>query len=184
MIITITGKPCSGKGTLSKEFCKLYNFEYMCTGDMFRTYAKKIGYDNVLEFQEQSSLVKKADEYVDSQIVKIGKTKSNKNIVIDSRLAWHFIPTSFKVFVDVDIETAGKRLIEANRDTEKTTSLKNAMKQLKSRWTIENQRYLELYGTNNLDLTNYDLVIDSSNKTPKELAEIVYIAYQDFMKKN
>ena len=32
MIITITGKPCSGKGTVSKEFCKKYNFEYIGTG--------------------------------------------------------------------------------------------------------------------------------------------------------
>ena len=52
MIITITGKPCSGKGTVSKEFCKKYNFKYLCTGDMFRELAKQYGYSTVLEFQQ------------------------------------------------------------------------------------------------------------------------------------
>ena len=33
MIITITGKPCSGKGTVSKLFCEKYDFKYICTGE-------------------------------------------------------------------------------------------------------------------------------------------------------
>ena len=75
MIITITGKPCSGKGTVAKEFCKKYNFEYICTGDMFREYAKKLGYDNILTFQEEDPRVKEVDNIVDSSIEQLGKTK-------------------------------------------------------------------------------------------------------------
>ena len=66
MIITITGKPCSGKGTVAKEFCKTYNFEYICTGDMFREHAKKLGYDNILTFQEEDPRVKQVDMVVDN----------------------------------------------------------------------------------------------------------------------
>ena len=56
MIITITGKPCSGKGTVSKILCDKYNFEYICTGDMFRTLAYSYGYDNILEFQKDERI--------------------------------------------------------------------------------------------------------------------------------
>ena len=61
MIITITGKPCSGKGTVSKIFCQKYNFEYICTGDMFRELAKSYGYEDVLEFQKDE-VCKNADK--------------------------------------------------------------------------------------------------------------------------
>ena len=44
---------------------------------------------------------KEVDKIVDDSIFKLGQTKLNENIVIDSRLAWHFIPNSFKVFIDV-----------------------------------------------------------------------------------
>ena len=118
MIITITGKPCSGKGTVAKEFCKKYGFEYICTGDMFREYAKEFGYDDILTFQEEDPRVRQIDEKVDSRIKEIGTTQANDNIVIDSRLAWHFVPKSFKVFIDVDDINGGKRLMGAKRETE------------------------------------------------------------------
>ena len=183
MIITITGKPCSGKGTVAKEFCKKHNFEYICTGDMFRSYAKQFGYDNILSFQEQDSRVKQIDKLVDDKVAEIGKTRANENIVIDSRLAWYFVPNSFKVFIDVDNVTAGERLLSANRDTEKSSSLEDAITMLQSRWNVENERYLELYQVNNLNLNNYDFVIDSSKLTPEKVVEEIHESYSNFIKK-
>lgn len=183
MIITITGKPCSGKGTVAKEFCKEYNFEYICTGDMFREHAKKLGYDNILTFQEEDPRVREVDGTVDNAISELGKTRIRDNIVIDSRLAWHFIPNSFKVFIDVNSTTAGQRLIEADRETEKTSSLSDAIKKLETRWQVENDRYWELYQTNNLNLSNYDLIIDSSNLTPTEIMKKIHLEYIKFIQK-
>ena len=183
MIITITGKPCSGKGTVAKEFCKQYNFEYICTGDMFRNFAKQFGYDNILTFQEEDSRVKQIDKMVDDTIYEIGTKRTNDNIVIDSRLAWNFIPSSFKVFIDIDDETAGKRLLEANRETEQVETLDQAIESLKSRWQVENSRYQELYGVNNLNLNNYNFVINSSHLTPEEIVQEIANAYKKFINK-
>ena len=183
MIITITGKPCSGKGTAAKEFCKKYNFEYICTGDMFRNYAKQFGYDNILTFQEEDSRVKEIDKLVDDTIYNIGKTRLNENIVIDSRLAWNFIPNSFKVFIGIDDKTAGERLLDANRDTEQVNTLKDAIKNLQSRWQVENSRYQELYVVNNLDLNKYDFVINSANISPEAIADEIYNAYKNYINK-
>ena len=180
MIITITGKPCSGKGTVAKEFCKKYNFEYICTGDMFRSYAQQLGYDNILSFQAEDLRVKEIDKLIDEKIYQIGKSQSHKNIVIDSRLAWNFIPNSFKVFVDVNDSTAGKRLMEANRETEKVETLEDAIRCLQERWNIENTLYLELYGVNNLNLKNYDFVIDSSNLSPTTIVEKIHGEFEKF----
>lgn len=182
MIITITGKPCSGKGTVSKIFCKKYNFEYICTGDIFRGLAKSYGYDDVLEFQKDE-VCKNADKIVDDKTTELGVTSIDKNIVVDSRLAWHFIPNSYKVFIDVDWQTAGKRLIEANRKNEQAKDIKTAVNKLKDRWQEENNRYLELYNTNNLNPQNYNLVVSSEDKTPEEIADIIYKNYTNYMQK-
>ena len=180
MIITITGKPCSGKGTVSKLFCKKYNFEYVCTGDMFRELAKSYGYNDVLEFQKDEAC-KNADEIVDNKTAELGKSSLDKNIVVDSRLAWHFIPASYKVFIDIDWQTAGERLLEANRTNEQAKDINSAVEKLKDRWQGENARYLELYNTNNLNLENYNLVISSKDKTPEEIANIIYENYINYM---
>lgn len=183
MIITITGKPCSGKGTAAKEFCKQYNFEYLCTGDMFREYAKKFGHESILSFQEEDERIKQIDKLIDDKTFEIGKTRLNENIVFDSRLAWHFIPNSFKVFIDVDKKTAGERLFNAKRETEQISSIEDAIQSLETRWNVENERYIELYNVNNLDLNNYDLVIDSTNLTPTQIVEQIKQAYENFLSK-
>ena len=181
MIITITGKPCSGKGIVSKLFCKKYNFKYICTGDMFREYSKQFGCDNIGDFQ-QDKRIKEIDKLIDTQIYELGKTSLNENIVIDSRLAWHFIPNSFKVFIDITDKIAGERLLNAKRETEQVKNIDDAIKVLKVRWKDENDRYQELYNTNNLNLKNYDMVISSDNLTPEEIVNKIHEKYQRFLR--
>ncbi len=182
MIITITGKPCSGKGSISKMFCQKYNFDYMCVGDMMREMALKNN-QTILEFQQSNPNIKDIDNMLDSYTENVGKTRLDENLMIDSRLAWHFIPKSFKVFVDVDWTTAGNRLIGADRDSETAKDTDSATESLKNRWETENKRYQELYNIDNCNLNNYDFVVNSSNKTVEELVEIIKIAYEEFMQK-
>ena len=49
------------------------------------------------------------------------------------------------------------------------------------RYKMENERYWNLYHVRKEDLSNYDLVIDTTNLTPKETAEKIkeeYIKWQ------
>lgn len=182
MLITITGKPCSGKGTAGKLFCKKFNFEYLSAGDMNRALAKEFGFSNVIDLQK-SERIKEVDKIIDSRLVEIGKTRSDDNLLLDSRLAWHFTPKSFKVFIDVDWNIAGERLLNANREMENNCStIEGAVKILKERWNTENERYTRIYGVNNLDLSKYDFIISSNNKTPEEIVDEIYINYQKFIK--
>ena len=100
MIITITGKPCSGKGAASKILCDKYGFEYISAGSAFRKAAMDLGFGSITNFTMEE--YKKVDKQVDSNLIEIGKTRLNDNLVVDSRLAWHFIPKSFKVYLDID----------------------------------------------------------------------------------
>ena len=181
MIITITGKPCSGKGTVGKLFCEKFNFEYLCTGDMFRNLAKEYGYETVLDFQQNYPDIEKIDNIIDDKTTQIGITRKNDNILIDSRLAWNFVPNSYKVFIDVDWDVAGKRLVNAGRQNEQASTAEEATKTLQERWKAENERYTKIYNINNLNSNNYDLVISSSNLTPEEIADKIYENYKKFM---
>ena len=165
---------------MAKKKLQKFNFEYICTGDIFRQLAKSYGYDDVLEFQKDE-VCKNADEIVDNKTTELGKTSLDKNIVIDSRLAWHFIPNSYKVFIDIDWETAGERLLEAKRTNEQAKDINSAIKKVKERWQEENARYLELYNTSNLNLENYNLIISSKDKTPEEIANMIYENYTNYM---
>ena len=73
--------------------------------------------------------------------------------------------------------------IEANRKNEQAKDIESATEKLKDRWQEENARYFELYNTNNLNPNKYDLVIDSENKTPEEIADIIYKNYTNYMQK-
>ncbi len=182
MIITVTGKPCCGKSTVCKLLCEKYNFEYISTGNMFRELSKQNGQD-ILSFQKNDN-IKSIDKLIDDKIALIGETRLNDDIIIESRLAWHFIPNSFKVFIDVSLDTAGERLLSSSRDTEQASNLSEAMELLCERWNLENDRYLDLYGVNNLEPSQYDFVISSDTLTPEEVSNEIYNAYQNFINHN
>lgn len=180
MIITITGKPCSSKSSVGKLFAKKHGFKFLSTGEMVRKASVEMGFGDILSMQKSEN-IKKVDAIVDGKIEALGKKKLKDDIIIDSRLAWHFIPKSFKVFLDVDWDIAAERLLGADRETEKVKSKAQAKRVLKQRWQVENARYSELYKVDNLNLYNYNLVVSTNNKTIEEIVEIIYDEYKRFM---
>ncbi len=181
MIITITGKPCSGKSPACEHFCKTYNFDYVGAGNFFRSIAQKKGYSTVTQFQKPEQ-TKEVDEAIDSALTEIGIVRRDEDVIIDGRTAWHFIPHSFKVYVDVDWLSAGRRLVEEQRETELTNNVDEAIAMLKSRHNNEILRYKELYNIDCLDMNNYDLVLNSTGKSTEQLSKEIYKAYKKFLK--
>ena len=165
MHITLTGKPYAGKGETSKIFEK-YGFEVVHMGELYREVAKERGLD-VVELNRLGDTT--VDAMVDKKLVEVANDRKKEEIVFDSRIAWHFLPDSYKVFLDVESHIQAKRVMGAKRDSEKQAqSLDEAMKVANERWDLENSRYQALYGIDNLNPKNYDLVVDTSHQTPKQ----------------
>ena len=183
MIVTITGKPCSGKSSIGKVFSERYNFKLMPMGDIFREYAKKLGFGTITKFVDDER-IKLIDAKVDGRIKSIGKKQLNDNIVFVSRTAWFLIPKSFKVFLDVSIDVAAERLVADKRESEPVKNKREAKLLLTQRWESENSRYQELYNKDNTHLENYDLVILTDNKTVDEIVLEIYNGYKKFLKQN
>lgn len=179
MIITITGKPCSGKGAVTAYLVNNYGFEKFSAGDIFRRIATERGVD-VLELNRLNDT--SIDHMVDDEIVKVGKENEGKKMIFDSRTAWHFVPKSFKVFIDVEPQEQARRLINSGRNTEKVDlSVEEAIASLDERWNLENTRYMSIYGFDNRNKANYDLVIDNTNLTIEETGKAIYDAYLNYV---
>ena len=97
----------------------------------------------------------------------------DKSLIIDSRMAWHFTKGTFKVYLSCDVETGSIRIMNANRACEHCATLEETIANTRARRESEKKRYLEQYGVNIKDLSNYSLIVDTTVATPEEIAECI-----------
>lgn len=174
MNITITGNLGSGKSSVAK-ILKEKGFEIVSTGNIFRQLAMEKGV-SVEEFNKQVNEAashgdRSVDKMIDDTTTKIGKERDN--VVFDSRLAWNFAPDSFKVFVITDIDEAARRVFNDSlrADSESYESQEACKKALINRQKLETVRYKEIYDIDYYDMSNYNLVIESTSALPAEIAQ-------------
>ena len=175
-IITITGDLGSGKSTVSKILIDRLNYEYIYTGKIQREIAARHNM-TTLELNQYAETHREIDDEIDAVFKSLHDAG---DLIVDSRLAWFFIPKSFKVYLSTDISVAaGRILTDTKRKSEKKfTSVEEAVMEIAARKASENKRYAELYGVDCADLSNFDIVVDTTHKTPEEVAEIIINKYR------
>jgi cytidylate kinase len=92
---------------------------------------------------------------------------------LDSRLGFYAQPEAFKILLDVDEEEAGKRIFAAQRGTDQFKNEEEAVQNVKERNQADADRYVRLYDLQVWDYKNYSLVIDTTERTPEEVVEII-----------
>lgn len=168
-VITVTGDPGSGKTSLCRRLAD-DGWSVATAGDLFREEAAKaeIGVTKLNDRPEASSLDSRIDEWVATLGKGLGR------VVIDGRMAWHFVPRSFKVLLRCDPETAARRVMGAvGRKAESYGSLEECAESLKARQAAERGRFKRAYGVDFLDEGNYDLVIDTTLMTTEEAVSLL-----------
>ncbi len=168
--IAISGDLGSGKSTIGKLFEEKYGYKFHSGGSIFRSLAAKYNMTPA-EFSKYSEIHPEVDEEIDGELVKISKL--DDVMVIDSRMAWHFVEGSFKLHLLVDTEVAAKRIMNENRGSEKYATLEDAIDKIKKRKASENKRYSEKYNVDPDNLSNYDLVVDTTYATPEEICDLI-----------
>ena len=181
----MTGVPCSGKSSVAAYLENKYGFEIIKVSQKMREEAKKMGM-NILEFNNyllQNDLSGQFDKTLDEWTREMGEKRKGDKVIFDSRLAWNFVPESFKVFIDCSEKTMVERLKNSDRDaSEKDVKDKAGVNSLMQRVYTEDERYKKIYGLSYLDKSNYDFVISSDNKTVEQVSEEIYKNYCDFCK--
>jgi len=170
MIITISGDIGSGKTTVGKLVAELLHYKYLSTGFIQRNIAQEMGL-STLELNILSEKQSEIDDKIDSYTMALND--SDKDHIVDSRLAWHFIPASFKVYLSCKIEIAAERISRGKkrRSEKKQEKVSDTLARIIDRRASEKRRFLQKYGINYTDLSNYDFIIDTSNLQPVEVGD-------------
>lgn len=171
MIVTISGRPGSGKSVVAAEVARRLGVDHVSAGDFMREMAGDRGL-TILELSRRAEMDEVIDRAIDERTVRLGS--SGGSFVIDARLGWHFVPDSVKVFLDVQPEVAARRIFDARRQTEhENVDLETTTRAIIERTESERQRYLTFYNLDYLDHQHYDLVIDTSDLTISEVVSKV-----------
>lgn len=202
-IITISGEPASGKSTVVKYLNENYSkngfkVHIISTGEIFRRVATREYqkmYPNreipsIADIQADKAFAEKRGEIdgmIDGEIKALGiKINSEERpddvYIIDSRLAWHNIPSSFAVRLTVNKKIAGKRVFndETRGEEDQYSSLSEAIEKTEQRKLGEIERYKERYGVDLANPENYRLIVDTSYANPQELAKIIIDGEEHF----
>lgn len=172
MIVTISGKLGSGKSTIAQMLSQELGYRCISAGAMMRDLAQKRGM-TIVEFNQLCVNDKHIDREMDAYLEQLGKQEDN--IILDSRLAFFFIPHSFKIKLSISDRKAAERIFnDSKRITEKKyQTLEDLEKDIIERRALEVNRFVELYGVNIEDEKLFDCVIDTGILTPNEIVDII-----------
>ena len=179
-IISLAGDLASGKGETSKILTEKLGYGIYRNGQYFRELAKNMNM-SVTEFNIYVEKHPEIDRQIENSAAEYAKT--HDNFIIDARLGWYAVPESFKVYLKVDIDVAAKRAFydKDRKDTESFASIEEQKQDMIKRYNLENERYYNLYHVRKEDLSNYNLVVDTTNISPTEVAEKIIQEYNKWL---
>lgn len=179
-IISLAGELASGKGTVSKLLSEELNYTIYRNGEYVRKLARDKGLD-ITSFNEYLNNHPEIDRQIEKSAAEYAE--EHECFIIDARLGWYAVPESFKVYLTINIDEAAKRAFydEDRKTTEKFSTIQEQKEDMERRYKMENERYFKLYGVHKENLSNYDLVVDTTDKTPLEVKEKILNEYKKWL---
>lgn len=173
--IVINGDLGSGKSTVAAGLATRLGLRRVAMGDVHREMAQSLQM-TTLELNQRAEADKAIDDYVDQ--VQKDLAASGEQLVVDSRLGWHFFTDAFKVHLITDPTEAARRVISRPANAvEGYSSLEEAREMLERRSDSERVRFIERYGVDKYDLRNYDVVCDTTRASADEVVELLAAAF-------
>ena len=177
--ITISGEVGSGKSILGGKLKEFLNIEIISIGKIQREKAEEMNLSS-LGFNKYLEKNSSFDKEVDNEVVRLGKELNP--LIFDSRMAWFFVPDSFKIHLLANSTVAADRILrDKGRIQEDYSDFNDAKEQIVKRKSSENLRFRKLYGVDTNDLNNYDLVIDTTGVKPETILKTVLDQYDAWL---
>ncbi len=165
MLITISGLPGSGKTTVARLVATQLGLEHVYAGHIFRAQAAERGL-SLQEYLRQAETDPTIDRELDRQMQ---ERAARGDAVLEGRLAGFMADQAearaLKVFLDASEAVRAARI--TGREGGATTE---RLREIQAREASDWRRYNDLYGVDYHDLTRYDLVMATDERTPADVA--------------
>ncbi len=171
--ITLFGMAGTGKGTIRDLLKKKlgYDKSFSC-GDFERQVAESRGM-TLLEIDRLAKTDSSIDIEQDKVMAEFGK--NNDNFIVEGRLAWYFIPDSFKIALLCDFDDRVKRI--AKRENKDIAQVEAETLEREKAIAERFETYYNLKDFQNP--ANFDLSIDTTHLTPDEIVEQIIVVLKD-----
>jgi CMP/dCMP kinase len=168
-LVAVAGLPGTGTTTLCRLLSARIGQPHVYAGQLFRDMAKEHGM-SVTEFGDYAEAHPEVDTELDKRMIEVAR---KGGVVLEGRMvAWHIRQAhapALKVLLEAPEEVRARRVA----DREGAKDWRAVLTENRHREASEAKRYREIYGFDPNDPRHYDVVIDSSTRTPDEIANAV-----------
>lgn len=173
VLLTFSGSPGSGKSTSAKLVQQLLRAERIYVGDIRRRMAAAKGM-TLEAFNEYALTDPSTDVDVDRDTAAEARRlyTCGKNVLVEGRTQFHFLPESIKFYIFVNEEEGARRIMKEleekgheGRNEKPVGGLDEMIAKINKREKNDSERYLKYYGIDHRNLTHYDYVVDSFKKS-------------------
>ncbi len=174
MIIAVGGPPGSGKTTVAERFAQAHAYTLVSAGLRFRKMAQDAGVD-IEAFGRKAEADASIDRALDHAVLEdiLRYDSVGRDVIVDGRIQAHLLRLRrvpcLKVFIDAPLEVRAQRVAGRERK-----SVEAARHEISEREKSERSRYRSIYGIDLADKDLYDLILDSSDKTPDAIVALVW----------
>lgn len=184
-IVTINGRPGAGKSTVAHALAKRLGYRVVDVGQWRRKEAQRRGM-TLAAFNAWAEKHPKAGDWAFEQRF-IRAVRRNPRTIVTGRVAFHFLPESFKVFLDVAPREGARRSLEDRHDRVNEIGVRptiaTIMRLHRQRIQSDTRRYRKLYGINIFLRRNYDFVLNTSRIPIPQMVKTVSQAFQTWKRK-
>ncbi len=180
-IITITGQAGSGVSSVMHQLANSLEYRRFSAGGLFRNIARHRSM-TVEQLNDYAKLNQVIDREIDTLIRQLGE---GSEIVLDARLGSYWIHDSYRVYLQVDPDTAAHRIYkdieEGNRYEEGATTINQIIISLQREAESTQERYMREYGIDIDNTRPFDLVINTNGKAVEEVVTLIRSGYKAWL---